>query len=387
MRILVIGNAGSVWIKNYIKFIIADGINEVDLFDTGNAEEKDREEYHLSKVKIISFPDNIRTLRCKKSKSIVEKFSNFYLCSLYFRKIGTNYDVINMQYVEASYFRQLCFVKDIREKLILSFWGSDLLRLSNRDIQDMRRLLNIVGCKFVTFDNMDLHDAFKKYFTRCKIPRKVVMLPLPLLDEMDDMGLDYQVLGVNLPQDKIVIAIGYNGGKAQQHIKAIEALGRIKHFYKDRILIVLQMSYGGDDEYVSLCRKKCMDSGIRFHIIADYIAEKDVATLRKISDIFLNAQMTDAFSGSFCEYLYTGTLVLNARWLHYREIDMFSISCIEFDDFDELPDIIEKYIENPDNYHVDVDTNKNAVRMLRSVESCKKQWKQLFLQPIERGDN
>lgn len=386
MRILIIGNADSVWIRNYIKYIVADGVNEIDLFDTGNAPGKWWEEYSFMKVNVIGFPDHIETLRCKQSKSIIEKFKNLYLCSLYFKKAGVKYDVINMQYVEVSYFRQLWLIKDIREKLILSFWGSDLLRLPNRDIQDLRKLLQIVGCKFITFDNIDLSDIFERYFQKCKIPGKVIMLPLPLLDEIDDISLDYQVTETDLPRNEIVIAIGYNGCEAQQHIKAIEALRRIKHSYRDRILITLQMSYGGDSEYVSLCRKKCMESGLRFQIIADYMTEKDVAILRKRADIFINCQTTDAFAGSFCEYLYAGTLVLNAKWLHYQEVDKFAISCVEFEKFDELPVIVEKYMDNPDSYHIDFEANKETVRKLRSVESCKKQWQQLFLHHI-KGEN
>lgn len=381
MRILILGNADSIWIRNFIKYVLFDENFDVALLDTGGSNKRWENEYKNMGVTVFHFPPMVSAFRTKSDKTLIEKGINLFLCSLYLRKLCKKFDCINMQYVELSYFQQMIFVSQIRKKLILSFWGSDLLRRSPVEIKKLENTFRFVGCKFVTFDNGDLQNGFMQCFGKFNIPRKVIMLPLPILDEIDKTS-DYvcgKIAKIEISQEKILIAVGYNAGEAQQHIKVIDSLGKMAEAYRNKVVIILQMTYGGNEEYVTLCKKKCTDAGFECIIFRNYLSENEVALLRNKIDIYINAQVTDAFSGSFCEYLYSGALVINARWLHYWEIDQYKISCIEFDDFDNLSDLVETYINNPEYFKINRDRNRDIIWRLRAVKSCKKQWQSLLL--------
>ena len=139
------------------------------------------------------------------------------------------------------------------------------------------------------------------------------------------------------------------------------------------------MTYGGTDDYIRNCEQCCKDQGIKYVTFREFLSEEEIGRIRIRTDIFINAQITDAFSGSFCEYLYADTTVFNARWLHYDEIDRYGIELIEFDSFDSLKKEIEAFLQNANKYHIDYDKNEKIIRKLRSIESSKGKWNDIFI--------
>jgi hypothetical protein len=138
--------------------------------------------------------------------------------------------------------------------------------------------------------------------------------------------------------ERISVCIGYNAIPEQQHERVIEKLAELPQEEKGKIFLVLPMAYGwGGAKYVERVRQKLSNSQIDFCILTEFFDLEKIATLRLATDIFINAQTTDAFCASIRECLYADTVVLNALWLHYREIDEWGLRVEEFSSFEERP--------------------------------------------------
>lgn len=99
---------------------------------------------------------------------------------------------------------------------------------------------------------------------------------------------------------------------------------------------------------------------------------EDLAKFRIATDVFINAQTTDAFANSFIENVYTKSIMINAKWLHYPELDEFPLYVNEFSVFNEIPALLEKNIDNDK-----LEWNKKCVEN-RTWEECCKKWAEAY---------
>lgn len=381
MRILIVGNSDSVWIRNFIKYILMGDGNKIELLCLGReAVGKWNEEYQDWGVKQIRLPESLRKLQSKTNKSLPEKIYLGIFISEVCRKLG-QYDVVNLHYVSIPGLAVLSRMKGLHHNLILSYWGSDLLCIHGDAIFE-KIFLRLIGASYATFDNGDLEDEFNRRFGFAKLRKKVAMFSLPILEEINRTKMKdcTMIAGTRFSEDKIAVCVGYNGGESQQHLKVIEQLSKIEDAYKKDICIALQMTYGGSNEYKEKCKQCCSDAGFDFVLFSDFMQEKDVAKLRRRADIFINAQTTDAFAGSFCEYMYTDTVVINAKWLHYKELDEYPFTYREFQEFEDLPRLLVEVLTEmqKEGRKKKQGTNKEIIWQLRANENCKQQWQEVF---------
>ncbi len=318
---------------------------------------------------------------------MAEKLKIIYLCGQYVGRLK-GYNIINMQYVSPLSLLYFWKTAGTEERLILSYWGSDLMRMSLKGEKVEKFFLKYKKCAYVTFDNGDLEDLFERKFRSVHPKGRVLMLNLPVLDWIDKTKReDCKIIGGrDIPEDKIVAAIGYNGRQEQQHIKVIRELWKLRKEVKKELLLFLQMTYGGTREYIEACEKACRDGGLEYVLFQEFQMYGETAQVRRRTDIFINAQTTDAFSGSFCEYMFADTMVLNAQWLHYRELNEHPFVYGEFKQFGEIPLLVDKEIEEIHEKGRDrkIGENREIIWRLRSNENCRKQWRQVF-DRIETG--
>jgi len=193
----------------------------------------------------------------------------------------------------------------------------------------------------------------------------------------EDRNVSRQRLGI--PLDKIVISIGYNGNPNHQHIRVLEQLKQLDDILLSRIFIILQMTYGNiDPEYHSEVKRKAENMSCQFKIFSDYMSNTDIARLRCATDIFVHAQTTDSFSSSFQEYIYASAIVLNAKWIKYKELESVGIKYIEYNSFDEIPFLIKDILVNIDRYRLEYSNNKQILKSFFSVSAVEKKWRGIY---------
>ena len=351
---------------------------EVWILNTSN--KKESKEYidffESGRLHLIELPPLISEINEGKAQG--DLFKNFYERFLRLKTIIKSgpFDVINMQFVRFTDLADVILLKYLmKSKLILSYWGSDLFRVNRKELTAQGKYVR--HADFITFDNIDLEIEFKKIY-RKKIPSKVVLFGLPVLDIIDKTSRKMADEDIRrqwgIAKDKIVIAIGYNGIPQQQHKKVLSAISKLDKQYKEKVVLLLQMSYGGSREYRKSVINAVKKTGYEYIVIQHFLSNDEVAELRIITDIFINAQTTDAFSGSVCEYLFANTILINAKWLRYKEFEKYNFQYLEFQSFNEIPLLISQVMEK----EIDVSKNKELVWKLRSWEYCAPRWKEIY---------
>lgn len=375
MKILVFGNKNSEWLAQFFEHCIRRQ-DEVFLFAESSSDDIYFDVFYKDNIQIIDLEkednNNFNTRSLWKRQKVVKKYLNIL------KQYGP-FDVINVQYVTDLSSLLAVALKRKETKLIYSYWGSDLLRV--RKVFLLRIKSRIKKGDWVTFDNIDLQDKFNEVYGKSYTGRmECAYFGVQTLDDIETVNKSCSKQQIKeewkVPQDKICIAVGYNGIIQQQHLKVLESISRMSKADQDKIFLVVQMTYGGTEMYKASVIEKLKALGLPYKVFLDYLSGEEVAKIRLITDIYINAQTTDAFSGSVCENLYCGNLLVNADWLNYKELVQHNLKFISFMDFENLTQVLEECLKG--TLQIDISENKEKIASLRLWEECEKRWYQIL---------
>lgn len=387
MKVLVIANANSEWIYNFVSLFWKSDI-EISIWSPYRIEQSYFERYNESGTRILGCLGYIQDYLTERRHSFIEKLFFLLALTIEVRRIyrKSHWDIINIQYVDPHLLRAFVLFPRITRKLVLSYWGSDLMREDASVLRNVTRVVNN-SCGS-TFDNGDLEKIHAKLYPAYN-RRSIIMLPLPILDDIDrNIDLKWceyiQVDGQRIDRSKITVCIGYNGRRQQQHDKVLEQLATLDNSVKRKVLLIFPFTYSvdKDDTYIDDLKVQIRESGFESCIFESLLSNEDLARLRIATDIFINAQTTDAFSGSICEVLYAGGKLINPRWLHYSELDKYDLEYAEYSEFEDIPTLIWKTIDEYDRTNI-AEHNRASIKELRSVERCRLNWISFFSEIIK----
>lgn len=377
MKILLWGCTYSMWTIHFIKMFLLENNYEVWLLKNSSKKEY-LDFFEEMGVHLIECPKLVIDWYDGSKRASTLKTLYIHFLQIKAAVKSGHFDLINLHYVDYTDIIDVVILKCIMQaRLILSYWGSDLLRVSDR-------ILSFAGlfgkrADYITFDNGDLRIKFEqKYKWKDRVKSSTALFGLSILDIIKEEQTNKsnafirKMWGVS--EHKKVVAIGYNGIPQQQHIAVLECIKNIDEAIKEQICILLQMSYGGTDEYRKTVIEAAKKAGCQYLVIECFMTDEEVADIRIMTDIFINAQMTDAFSGSVCENLFSNSILINARWLRYQEFDEHDFKYLEFENIFEIGEIIQKVLEQG----FDVSGNKELIWKLRSWESCGSRWKRIY---------
>lgn len=380
MKVLLLGGIYSPWTMHFIEDYLQKNNCEIWMLHRSNRKEH-RKYISFYRKKGVHLIDGVSAnadiYGGLAKKNYLKVIRGHFLQIKRIMKSG-HYDVINLHSVCFPDLVYAIILKYImHEKVILSYWGSDLLRVNDKKLYIMGMFAKYAD--FVTFDNKDLEMKFREtYKWAYKVPSKTILFGLPVLDIINEKCKSISSADLRkkwkIPVEKTVIAVGYNGVLEQQHIKVLREIGNLEDKFKEQIFILLQMTYGATEAY----RKQVVDAakktGCEYMEIKQFLKEDQVADLRIMTDIFINAQTTDAFSGTVCENLFAGTLLLNAEWLRYQEFKEYDFQYLEFKSINEIGQLIKTALEQ----EIEISKNKELVWKLRSWEHCAPKWKKVY---------
>ena len=106
----------------------------------------------------------------------------------------------------------------------------------------------------------------------------------------------------------------------------------------------------------------------------------EIAVLRRATDIFIQAQITDALSGTIREVLYSGTILINPSWIKYREFDKIGIEYLQYDNIDDIADIVVRVLDG--TYTVDTKKNKEKIYNSFSWKAVIDKWQRIYNEEI-----
>lgn len=339
-KILILGNAQSIWVKEYIEHVLLPTDN-YDIYVT--TQKKGGEYYNFyvdNNINLVETDKPIKGIKNSRVRTVINIL----------KATRDNYDIIHVHYVPLnimSYiYSKIVFRRG--EKIILSFWGSDLLQSNTKNKWQKSC---IEKSDYVTVSGSILKEEFVKQYPCYNVDKiKTIKFGISVLPYIDSVQQTYskerlrKILG--LSENKVIISIGYNARESQQHLKVIEEFKKLPKDLRQKFSIVLQFGTGiSSPNYKTKLICSLKDANIEYMFTEGYLDKEQTAILRSATDIFIHAQETDALSASVQEYLYSGAFVINPKWIDYKELKDLGVQYREYNSFEELPCIIEELFE------------------------------------------
>ena len=277
------------------------------------------EYYHNSSAVGISFVCRLAKYKNTIKNDLVRRYYIRFIDRFLFKYLFRQYDLVDLHSYcdEVAKWSSPC--KEWGVRYDITVWGSDVLRASAatmeereegykfaRSIRGSKNLLNRLSEVYVGRYDDKMREVYfgnSNYETIDELSNK----------ESEEIAFR---LGIK-KNNKLTITCGYNGLKAQQHFIILHAIDKLPQSDKEKIHLVVPMSYELQNSYEDEVRQQLNGMGVSYSILDKFLTSKELATLRKQTDIAINMQTTDAFCAALKEHLYCGNIVIIADWLDY----------------------------------------------------------------------
>lgn len=288
-------------------------------------------------------------------------------------------DIVNIQFVSILDIFLVSFLNQNFNKIIISFWGSDLLRQKKWKLALLFPLFNI--CTYITFETDDMRQDFErrvsdKYSSKIKIVQHGSTV-LDAIDGCSNNEIKSFKNKWNLPDDRKIIVIGYNGYRAQRHIAAIQSMMDAK-INSDEVFIIFPWTYGNEDSSYRNEVEEFVSGKFHYVFLDEFLSDNEVASLRMITDILVQIQTTDALSSSMLETLYAGNAVITGKWLPYESALKKGLYLKLVDSPKDVGQALISSLHEDTAQH-QVDQNKSIIFQLLSWKSNIEQWISLYV--------
>ncbi len=176
-----------------------------------------------------------------------------------------------------------------------------------------------------------------------------------------------------------LVAIGYNGNPAQQHLEIIHHLTQLDPNIKAQIKIVVPMTYGVESSKYKEDVKSVLEQvGVEYQILDSFLSCEEIAQLRFDVDILIQLQISDQFSGSMQEHLYLGAVVITGSWLPYQTFKSENIFFKEIDSVSEVSVELAYVVKHFKELSQNLDQNSDTIFKLSSWQYNRNSWKEIF---------
>ena len=379
MKVLIIGDASSIFVKQYIEYVLLDGTNQVVLLQENPLFEGYREFYESNNVQIEPLWNKKNSFI--KKVPIIRSILGAKLWCSYIKKKYKHFELIHVHGVNRSRGNIGKYLRNICDKLIVSVWGDEIFRNSP---ETMKKHKVYYSCADrITMATKVMIDRFNSVYNN-EFAAKVSMnkFAIGLFDKIDVVKNEFtrgqicEEFGIKHPE-KTLVFVGHNGREAQRHTELTKELLNLPQELKDNIVLVYTMTYGvRDNAYIEEMEAAAKQTGCEYVILRDFMNEETSAKLRTICDVMLHAQLTDAFSASIQESLYSGSIIINGSWLPYNELPNYKECVVEYDDITQIGQVLQTVLENQEIYRTKFKANRDILRQISSLEVTTEKWKE-----------
>lgn len=386
MKILIIGDVNNIFVRDLTNEIKKNYDVQIDILSLFN--KLSNKDIMFDNLYMLS---NIKFGRSKNPWLLNKLNKLTYLLAIKdMIKNLDNYDIVNIHFFNPIY---SYFAKEIRSKakvLCVSYWGSDFYRISDKEKQMQKKLLNLADT--ITFANSNTERDFQECYNNkfnhktevCRFGLKVIE-EIQAYDNDDNFQKIYNdfLKKYDLEKDKLYIACGYNSTPAQQHKEIIKYVSLLNEEYRKKIVFLFPMTYG-DEKYREDIERMLSLSSLNYKVFKEYMGYKEMAIFRKVSDIMIHVQRTDQFSGSMQETLYAGNIVINGKWLSYDVLKQKEAFFLEVDSISQLNDRIIYAMDNYEELKVKCKDNKKVIWELSSWQVNCKKWYSIYYKSLNK---
>lgn len=261
------------------------------------------------------------------------------LLSRFFEPIFKPYDIINFQCMEPLNLDLLRIISP-NQKVICSFWGSDLHTQNQRRIDFLRKYL-------YKADAITLHSPEMKETLTAKIPSvNANRVHFQLFGLRNDFFEAYEkvmaksanrdlIRDFNLPENKFLVMLGYCSKPVANQLIMLQHLNSLGSEWIEKVHLIIPSTYGKPD-YQHKLKESLKKSKFSYSLIEEFLSLEKLVELKLLADVYVHGNKSDAFSNSMLENIYCSSICLIADWLPYSRLREAGIYYHSFSSFDEL---------------------------------------------------
>ena len=342
-KILLIADSDALWTKRAVEYLLLPAGYEIVIFPIWGHKGQFDDYYREHGVTVYRDPHRLPVIRHIPR---VRMWARIALNARDLAKYDP-FDVVHNHYLSQ---RDLALgwrvSRRFHARWVCTFWGSDLLRASDRALRQMLPYLR--RCDRLTACNERMRDMLRQSCGE-ELYQKTRMN----IWGQDGFAAIDRVLSTETRQDcrahygirpgNYVVSIGYSADNAQHQLEVVEALSALPKETPSHMTLVLQQTYvKRDPAYMERVRQTAEALPCQAVVLRDFLDLTETARLRLCSDLFILAISTDAFAASMQEYLYAGAVFLMGDWLGYPQLDELGIPINRFHEYKELPALVQQ---------------------------------------------
>lgn len=342
-KILLIADSDALWTKRAVEYLLLPAGYEIVIFPIWGHKGQFDDYYREHGVTVYKDSHRLPVIRFIPR---VRMWARIALNARDLAKLGP-FDVVHNHYLSQ---RDLSLgwrvSRRFHARWVCTFWGSDLLRASDRALRQMLPYLR--RCDRLTACNERMRDKLRQSCgeelyqkTRMTIWGQDGFAAIDGIlsnETREDCRTHYGIRPGNY-----VVSIGYSADNAQHQLEVVEALSALPKETLSHMTLVLQQTYvKRDPAYMERVRQAAEALPCQAVVLRDFLDLTETARLRLCADLFILAISTDAFAASMQEYLYAGAVFLMGDWLGYPQLDELGIPINRFHEYKELPALVQQ---------------------------------------------
>ena len=342
-KILLIADSDALWTKRAVEYLLLPAGYEIVIFPIWGHKGQFDDYYREHGVTVYRDPHRLPVIRHIPR---VRMWARIALNARDLAKYGP-FDVVHNHYLsQRDLALGLRVSRRFHARWVCTFWGSDLLRASDRALRQMLPYLR--RCDRLTACNERMRDKLRQSCgeelyqkTRMTIWGQDGFAAIDGIlsnETRENCRAHYGIRPNNY-----VVSIGYSADNAQHQLEVVEALSALPKETLSHMTLVLQQTYvKRDPAYMERVRQAAEALPCQAVVLRDFLDLTETARLRLCADLFILAISTDAFAASMQEYLYAGAVFLMGDWLGYPQLDELGIPINRFHEYKELPALVQQ---------------------------------------------
>lgn len=383
MKILLVGDANSIFLYNYVKYLKQTIDVNVDVY-CPFSQNADYSEHPYDNVCY----DGITALHSKISKRVIFVLLPFiqrFKFEKYLRRQKCKYDIIHFHWILPSWVIGSSMYKTHSRHICATAWGGEMENLSilgskllyrNRLQKFMSNIGFYIGspARRVNFKH-DFPSFVGQYYDG--IYGSSIIEAFSEVDKAESFRDTYRI-----NPNKITILTGYSGKALHRHEEILTAIVAHKDFAKiaNHIHFIFSMTRGSSDIRINNINNILQPTGVSYTIIKDgYQSDLAIAQLRLSTDIAFQLSEFDGLSSSVKEILCAGSILISGNWFPlYTALKEDGFKYFEVSDIQEgvnlFYDIIQKF-----SYYQTIFKHNQHVGLKKYLwTECIKQWSNAY---------
>ena len=289
--------------------------------------------------------------------------------------LSKNYSIIDIHFFSSIYDQLISAFKNDKKMVKVTLWGSDFYRSDLNRREDQRKVYKNVdiiqlATKQMLLDFLNIYPENGSKMRLAHFGNNSFELIEKFQQKIDFEGFKKEL---KIPNDKIVIVCGLNGSEGHQHELIFDSIYNLEEGIKKQIYLIVPMTYGGNQAYITKLKKKLATLKLSNQIIEKSLSNENLCKLRIVSDIMISIQISDAFSASVQEHIFAGGIVIVGDWLPYEIFKDYDIRYVKTE-IENLTNNLNKTILNFTALKEECKKNKEKITALSAWKSSIKDW-------------